>query len=286
MDKKRREFLKIAGISTLAGLGAPAVVDRLVSGVSPLAARAAVEVQPGGHGAESQAPAEHGAEVVPTGKQYGMVIDVRKFIAQPGLADECIKACNVSHNIPQFPDPKDEIKWIWLTGHENAFPDNSQYHLSETMENNQVLVLCNHCANPPCVRACPTKATFKDKNGIVAMDYHRCIGCRFCMAACPYGSRSFNWRDPRDPQGGLDMNNLNRLFPTRMRGVVEKCNFCVERLGRGEEPACVAATGGSKAMVFGDLNDPDSEIRQVLKQNYTVQRKPSLGTKPSVFYII
>ena len=283
MDKKRREFLKIAGISTLAGLGAPAVVDRLVSGTNPLIARAAVEVESGGHAAEPQAPAAHGQEAAPTGKQFGMVVDVRKFIAQPGLAEECVKACNVAHNVPQFPDPKDEIKWIWLTGYENAFPDNSQYHLSEEMEKNKVLVLCNHCTNPPCVRACPTKATYKDKNGIVAMDYHRCIGCRFCMAACPYGARSFNWRDPRT---GLDMNNLNRLFPTRMRGVVEKCNFCVERLGRGEQPACVVAASGAQAMFFGDLNDPNSEIRQVLKQNYTVQRKPSLGTKPSVFYII
>ncbi|MHB8788658.1 MAG: sulfate reduction electron transfer complex DsrMKJOP subunit DsrO [Desulfobulbaceae bacterium] len=286
MDKKRREFLKIAGISTLAGLGAPAVVDRLVMGAYPLAARAAVEVESSGHGAVTETPAGHGQEAAPTGKQYGMVIDVRKFIAQPGLADECVKACKVAHNIPQFPDPKDEIKWIWLTGYENAFPDNSQYHLSEEMEQNKVLVLCNHCTNPPCVRACPTKATYKDKNGIVAMDYHRCIGCRFCMAACPYGARSFNWRDPRDPVGGLDMNNLNRQFPTRMRGVVEKCNFCVERLGRGEQPACVTAASGVQAMFFGDLNDPNSEIRQVLKENYTVQRKPSLGTKPSVFYII
>lgn len=283
MDKKRREFLKIAGVSTLAGLGAPAVIDRLISGAHPLAARAAVEVESKGHGAEAPAPAEHGQEAAPVGKQYGMVIDVRKFIAQPGLAEECTKACHAAHNVPRFPDPKDEIKWIWLTGYENAFPDNSQYHLSEEMEKNKVLVLCNHCTNPPCVRACPTKATYKDKQGIVAMDYHRCIGCRFCMAACPYGARSFNWRDPR---GGLDMNNLNRLFPTRMRGVVEKCNFCVERLGRGEPPACVATAAKAQAMIFGDLNDPLSEIRQVLKQNYTVQRKPSLGTKPSVFYII
>ena len=150
------------------------------------------------------------------------------------------------------------------------FPSTATTIADEEIEKNQVLVLCNHCDNPPCVRACPTKATFKNKDGIVAMDYHRCIGCRFCMAACPYGSRSFNWRDPRN---GLDMNNINREFPTRMRGVVEKCNFCADRLGRGEQPACVDATGDSKAMVFGDLNDPNSEIRQVLKEKFTIQRK-------------
>jgi len=283
MDKKRREFLKIAGISTLAGLGAPAVVDRLVTGSFPLAARAAQEVTHGGNTGNQAAGAGHGKETVPTGKRYGMVIDVRKFIANPGMADECTRACHAVHNVPAFADPKDEIKWIWLTGYENAFPDHSSYYKDEEIEKNKVLVLCNHCDSPPCVRACPTKATFKNKDGIVAMDYHRCIGCRFCMAACPYGARSFNWQDPRN---GLDMNKLNREFPARMRGVVEKCNFCADRLGRGLQPACVEATGGSKAMVFGDLNDSNSEIRQVLKEQFTIQRKPALGTNPSVFYIV
>ena len=286
MDKKRREFLKIAGISTLAGLGAPAVVNRLVSGSFPLAAKAARELENGGHGegAESQAAESgHGQETAQTGPRLGMVIDIKKFIDDPAMANKCVDACNKAHNIPHFPTRKDEIKWIWLTGYENAFPEHSHYYRNEELENNQVLVLCNHCDNPPCVRACPTKATFRAANGIVAMDYHRCIGCRFCMAACPYGARSFNWRDPRQ---GLDMNNLNREFPTRMRGVVEKCNFCVERLGRGKLPACVEATGDTGAMIFGDLNDPNSEIRQVLKEKFTIQRKPSLGTRPSVFFII
>jgi len=283
MDKKRREFLKIAGISTLAGLGAPAVVDRLVSGTQPLAARAATEVTHGGGDNEKAAESGHEPKIVPTGKRYGMVIDVRQFIENPDMAQACIKACHTNHNVPSFPDRKNEVKWIWLTGYENAFPEHSHYYKNEELEKNKVLVLCNHCDSPPCVRACPTKATFKNKDGIVAMDYHRCIGCRFCMAACPYGARSFNWMDPRK---GLDMNNLNREFPTRMRGVVEKCNFCADRIGRGVKPACVEATGSSNAMVFGDLNDPYSEIRQILKEKYTIQRKPGLGTHPSVFFII
>lgn len=282
MDKKRREFLKIAGISTLAGLGAPAVVDRLVSGTIPVTAKAAREVTQGDSG-EQAASSGHGTETVPTGKRWGMVIDIRKFIENPGMADECINVCHTVHNVPNFAEKKNEIKWIWQTGYENAFPEHSHYHRDEELEKNKVLVLCNHCDSPPCVRACPTKATFKNKEGIVAMDYHRCIGCRFCMAACPYGARSFNWMDPRK---GLDQNKINRDFPTRMRGVVEKCNFCADRLGRGEKPACVEATGDSEAMVFGDLNDPNSRIRQVLKKNFTIQRKPNLGTKPSVFFII
>jgi len=283
MDKKRREFLKIAGISTLAGLGAPAVVDRLVTGSSPLAARAAREVPHGQSAGDQNEAAGHGNEAVPSGTRYGMVINVRKFHENPAMAEECIRACHSVHNVPDLAEKKDEIKWIWLTGYENAFPEHSHNYRDEELEKNKVLVLCNHCDSPPCVRACPTKATFKNKDGIVAMDYHRCIGCRFCMAACPYGARSFNWQDPRN---GLDMNKINREFPTRMRGVVEKCNFCVERLPRGLQPACVEATGTSKAMVFGDLNDPKSEIRQILKENYTIQRKPALGTQPSVFFIV
>lgn len=113
------------------------------------------------------------------------------------------------------------------------------------------------------------------------MDFHRCIGCRFCMAACPYGARSFNWQDPRP-----FIKAYNKDFPTRMRGVVEKCNFCGERLALGQEPACVEACKGTGAMVFGDLNDPESEISKVLDKEYTIQRKPSAGTVPSVFYIV
>ena len=286
MDKKRREFLKIAGISTLAGLGGTAVVDRLVTGTSPVRAGAAHEVGSAGNGdAPRTAAGEHGQdkEKVKSGNRYGLVIDMRKFNATPGLAEKCIKACHFTHNVPHFHNKKDEVKWIWLAGYENVFTEHSNYYKNEDLEKHQVLTLCNHCDDPPCVRACPTKATFKTKDGIVAMDYHRCIGCRFCMAACPYGSRSFNWRDPR---GGLDMKHLNREFPTRMRGVIEKCNLCVERVSIGKLPACVEATGDTKAIVFGNLNDPNSEIRKVLRENYTIQRKPSLGTHPSVFYIV
>lgn len=282
MDKKRREFLKIAGISTLAGLGAPAVVDRLVNGSYPSTAEAAREVNRDQK--EANASEGHGEKKGAVGRRLGMVIDIRKFLENPSLADACIKACHIAHNVPNHAEKKDEIKWIWLTKYENAFPEHSQNYRDEELGKGEVLVLCNHCDSPPCVRACPTKATFKNKDGIVAMDYHRCIGCRFCMAACPYGSRSFNWRDPREDD--KMMNRLNRDFPTRMRGVVEKCNFCADRLGRGDAPACVEASSASRAIIFGDLNDPRSEIRQVLKEKFTIQRKPALGTHPSVFYII
>ncbi|MCG8640191.1 MAG: 4Fe-4S dicluster domain-containing protein, partial [Desulfobacterales bacterium] len=105
------------------------------------------------------------------------------------------------------------------------------------------------------------------------------IGCRFCMSACPYGARSFNYADPRK---FLKKENLD--FPTRTKGVVEKCNFCAERLAEGKQPACVDASNG--ALIFGNLNDANSEVSKALKENFVLRRKPTLGTMPSVYYII
>ena len=142
-----------------------------------------------------------------------------------------------------------------------------------------VLALCNHCEKPPCVPVCPVKATFKRADGIVMMDYHRCIGCRYCVAACPYGARSFNWEDPRPYIRKIDPG-----YPTRTRGVVEKCNFCEERLVKGLMPACVEAC--SKGLAFGDLNDSGSAVRRLLSSRHAMRRKAYLGTKPDVFYLI
>ena len=154
-----------------------------------------------------------------------------------------------------------------------------------------VLVLCNHCTNPPCVRVCPTQATWKrEEDGIVMMDMHRCIGCRYCMAACPYGSRSFNWKDPREFVDTDAQGNFYSEFPTRTRGVVEKCNFCAERLRDGLQPACVEAAnqvpGGEGALTFGNLADSGSEVNRVLSSQRTITRRVSLGTGPNVFYIV
>jgi Fe-S-cluster-containing dehydrogenase component len=113
------------------------------------------------------------------------------------------------------------------------------------------------------------------------MDYHRCIGCRYCMAGCPFGARSFNYRDPRP----YFKQDLNATFPTRERGVVEKCNFCEERLAVGLLPACVEACKVG-ALTFGDQSDPKSPVRKLLSSNFTVRRKAELGTQPNVYYII
>lgn len=279
MDSKRRDFLKIAGLTAIAGIAAPSAFNTLLKG----------EALASEHGEAAAAAGGHGAAAAKTGKRYGMVIDVKKFTENPGLADKCVSVCHTIHNVPDFGNKKDEIKWIWVDSFQHVFPDDSShYKQPEGLNSLPILTLCNHCDNPPCVRACPTQATFRSKDGIVGMDYHRCIGCRFCMAACPYGARSFNWRDPRgkDANGQPFIKAENPKFPTRMRGVVEKCNFCTERLAIGQIPACVEAAAQSKALVFGDLNDPNSEISQVLKTTFTIQRKPSAGTHPSLFYII
>ncbi len=277
MDKQRRKFLKIAGASVVAGIGAPAIIK-----LSSSPAFASDHAAP----AADHAPAAdaHGghAEEAPTGVRLGMVIDMRKMADNPGLLDNAISACIDAHNLPQFPDSKNAIKWIWKTPFENVFTDHSAYHASKKTAHIDFPALCNHCDDPPCCRACPTQATFKVvSTGIVAMDFHRCIGCRFCMAACPYGARSFNWQDPRPY-----IKKYNKNFPTRMKGVVEKCNFCGERLALGQEPACVEACKGTGAITFGNLNDAKSEVRAVLDKEFTIQRKPTLGTKPSVFYIV
>jgi len=262
MSFERREFLKLAGISTLLGLAGKGSVQALAQKVP--------EVPP--------------YERPLTAKRWAMVIDLRRWTEQDSR--DCIRACNEMHNVPQFDNPKDEVKWIWMEDFEHSFPSQENHFLSAEYHHKQVPLLCNHCDNPPCTRVCPTQATWRrEQDGIVMMDWHRCIGCRYCIAACPYGSRSFNWRDPRPHIQGGDPNRLNREFPTRERGVVEKCTFCEERLSQGRPPACVEACR-SGAMAFGDLEDPNSEVRHLLHENYSIRRKPGLGTQPEVYYLV
>jgi molybdopterin-containing oxidoreductase family iron-sulfur binding subunit len=214
-------------------------------------------------------------------KRWAMVIDMKKCKQD---CHDCIQACHRVHNVPDFGNPKDEVKWIWEDTFEKAFPGEEneymQQYFDQSLKGSEFILLCNHCDNPPCVRVCPTKATWKREDGIVMMDYHRCIGCRFCMAGCPYGSRSLNWRDPRP-----FIKEINKEFPTRERGVVEKCNFCSERLVKGLIPACVEACK-EKALVFGDLENPNSEVRELLRSHPSIRRKPQLGTKPQIYYIV
>jgi len=256
MNSTRRIFLKVAGLS-LVGLGIKPAWEAL--------------------------SAKDSSKFTPRperlkGKRWALVVNPQRCREN---CRDCIEACHQAHNVPDFGNPKDEIKWIWTEPFRDAFPGQDHPYIGEGVKEKPVLVLCNHCDNPPCVRVCPTKATFKRKeDGIVMMDYHRCIGCRFCVAGCPYGARSMNYRDPRP-----FIREINPEFPTRTRGVVEKCNFCEERLAKGLLPACVLACK-EKALTFGDLEDPQSEVRKLLRVRFTIRRKPELGTQPQVYYIV
>ena len=211
-------------------------------------------------------------------KRWAMAISFSACVKREGCRD-CIDACHIIHNVPEITDNKDKIRWIWSSPYESVFGEQANTFTKVMLKNLSVLCMCNHCENPPCVKVCPTKATWKNKDGIIMIDYHRCIGCRYCMAACPYGARSFNWKDPKP-----FIKEINRDFPARTKGVVEKCNFCEERISQGLLPACVEACP-EKALTFGDLNDPGSDISRLLKTRFSIQRKPHLGTDPKVFYL-
>lgn len=270
MNDNRREFLKKAGIGSLAGLAVVSAVNGVMVKSSE---------------ASNTSLASNSSDT-----RYGMAIDMAKC---PDDCTKCIEACHTVHNVPDFRNPdnsidkKNEIKWLWKDGYHHVFPSKSSQFVNTKTAKKNYLALCNHCKEPSCVRVCPTQATFKRPDGIVFMDFHRCIGCRFCMAACPYGSRSFNWLDPRskDNKKLVGGREINPDFPTRERGVVEKCNFCAERLAKNLQPACVESCAEG-ALTFGNLNDADSAIRAILKSKMTIQRKPEIGTAPSVFYLV
>jgi Fe-S-cluster-containing dehydrogenase component len=253
----RNKFLRATGISLLMAAG-----GKLAASLAGMTQSAAVPLS---------------REL--SAKRWAMVIDMSKCSEKEGCT-KCIEACHKAHNVPETIDRAHQVKWIWKERFENLFPSQQGDYLQARFRNNPVLAFCNHCDEPPCVRVCPTQATWKRADGIVMMDWHRCIGCRYCMAACPYGSRSFNWMDPRP-----HMAVLNPDFPSRTKGVVEKCNFCEERLAKGQLPACVEACP-EKAMVFGDLDSPDAPVRELLRSRYSIRRRPELGTKPEIFYLV
>lgn len=262
MAIKRRDFLKLTGLTLLGSTVSVGIANFLNRG----------EIK-----AETYTTPPEALKA----KRWALVIDVKKCKEnRETCGAKCIEACHYLHNIPSIPDKKKEVKWIWEDKVEHAFPEQVDEHFKKIFKDTPFLLLCNQCDNPPCVRVCPTKATFKRGDGIVMMDFHRCIGCRFCMAACPFGARSFNWFDPRPY-----IKKVNPEYPTRMKGVVEKCMFCYERLAQGKIPACVEACP-AKALIFGDLEDENSEVNKVLKERVFLRRKAELGTSPSVFYLI
>ena len=149
------------------------------------------------------------------------------------------------------------------------------------LELNYITLACQHCENPVCVKVCPTGASYQREDGICLIDYDSCIGCTYCAASCPYSARTFNFRKPQQmpdfPIGSPDVK-------PRMMGVVEKCTFCVHRVDKGLDPACVAYCP-ARARFFGDLNDPNSQVSRLIAKRNGYQLLPESGVSPKVYFL-
>ncbi len=218
------------------------------------------------------------------GVKFGYGLDLSRCIG----CRRCVYACVRENN--QSRDP--QIQWITVLQFEKGekgvsnLEEATKYYDPKKVPADghfYMPVQCQHCENPPCVRACPTQATWKEPDGIVVIDYNWCIGCRYCMAACPYGARHFNWRKPSIRKEEINPNTHYLGNRPRYRGVVEKCTFCIQRTRAGRYPACVEVcpVGARK---FGNLLDPKSEIRYCIENKRVFRLKEDLNTSPKFFY--
>jgi molybdopterin-containing oxidoreductase family iron-sulfur binding subunit len=197
----------------------------------------------------------------------------------------CVYACVQENNQSRRP----QIEWIRVLRFEDGtlnFEESDHYYEAGMMPidgDYTMPIQSQQCENPPCVKVCPTKATWKEPDGIIVVDYNWCIGCRYCMAACPYWARRFNFADPEIPKEELNPNLHYLGNRPRARGIVEKCTFCVQRSRKGRYPACVEAcpVGARK---FGNILDSESEISQVIKNQRVFRLKEDLNTVPKFYY--
>ncbi len=191
------------------------------------------------------------------------------------LRPPCVEACDLANNVPRYSNPRFDCHMIRIIGAKAIEDANWRFFP----------LMCQECEHPACVEVCPTKASYKRPDGIVVIDLHRCIGCRYCMVACPYNARSFTFMDPLPA-----LKKINPEVPIRKDGVPLKCEFCrwlidMERCEGVKEPkpVCVQVCPYD-ALIFGNLKDPNSEVSKVVRTSKVVRLRGSLGTDPKVFY--
>ena len=198
--------------------------------------------------------------------RYGMVIDLKRCIGCYG----CQLSCKAEHGTPPG------VLFARVAKHEfGTFPNTGLVFLP---------LLCFHCTNAPCVDVCPTGASYYREGGVVDIDKNACVGCRACMQACPYGARYYN-ENQRSYYPGQGLTPYEEVhYSEQNSNVVMKCNFCIDRVNAGLQPACVANCA-CHARTFGDLDDPNSEVAQLIRQRGGEQLQPELGTNPNVYYL-
>ena len=235
------------------------------------------------HAAAAGKPVKMSATPAIPGVVFGYGLDLGRCVGCRRCAEACVEENNTSRRNPQ-------IQWIKVLemdkdrgvdlAHANAYYEAEQVPRTGHF---YMPVQCHQCRNPPCVKTCPTGATWKEPDGILVIDYDWCIGCRCCMAACPYGARRFNWAEADIPAEQMNANMHYLGNRPRPKHVVEKCTFCIQRVREGRYPACVEVcpVGARK---FGNLLDPESEIRQIMERKRVFVFKEELGTAPQFYY--
>ena len=288
-SESRRRFLAAAGCAAVAaalsgcrGLSTEEFLQHNFHELSKDEVAAVIARLEKEYAARFGQPVQVGLEPPLPGVEFGYALDLSRCIG----CRRCVYACVEENN--QSRDP--QIHWIRVLQMDKD--EGVNIHHSDPYYNPETVpeaghfympVQCHQCKNPPCVKACPVKATWQEPDGITVVDYNWCIGCRYCMAACPYGARHFNWGEPGLPKDELNPETHYLGNRPRKKGVVEKCTFCIQRVRHGRYPACVEVcpTGTRK---FGNLLDPSGEIRYILENKRVFLFKEDLNTQPRFYY--
>jgi len=222
-----------------------------------------------------------GTEAPIDGTLFGYGLDIQRCIGCRRCVYACVEENNQSRNpqihyirVLRFRDGNMDLEESDIYYNPEEVPEKGYYYMP---------VQCQHCANAPCTKVCPVRATWTEPDGIVVVDYNWCIGCRYCMAACPYMGRWFNFTDPVIPAGEVNPETHYLGNRPRMRNVVEKCTFCIQRVRVGKYPKCVEVcpVGARK---FGNLLDPNSEISVIIRTKRVFRLKEDLNTQPKFYY--